>query len=70
MIVCHCHAVNDRTIREAVREGASSYRKVALACNAGRVCGGCRPAVLQVIDEETGSHRASVACGDALAATG
>jgi bacterioferritin-associated ferredoxin len=55
VLVCHCHAVNDRAIRQAVREGACSYRQVALACKAGRRCGGCRPSVLQVMDEELAS---------------
>ena len=55
VIVCHCHAVNDRAIRQAVRQGACSLRQVALLCQAGRRCGGCRPAVRQVIDEELGS---------------
>jgi len=53
MIVCHCKAVTDRTIRQAVREGAGSFREVALQCNAGRDCGGCRPAVVDVIEAET-----------------
>lgn len=59
MIVCHCHAVNDRAIRNAVRGGACSYRQVALACQAGRRCGGCRPAVLQVMDEELANEGAA-----------
>jgi len=52
MIVCHCKAVNDRSIREAVRCGARSPREVALACQAGRSCGGCRPLVRQLIESE------------------
>jgi bacterioferritin-associated ferredoxin len=53
MIVCHCHALTDRAIREVVKNGARTQREVALACGAGRSCGGCRPAVLDVIDDET-----------------
>lgn len=53
VIVCHCRAVSDRAIREAVRGGACSLRQVARACGAAGRCGGCRPAVAQVIDEET-----------------
>lgn len=55
MIVCHCKAVNDRSIREAVRRGARSPREVALACQAGRRCGGCRPLVRQLIESEAGN---------------
>jgi bacterioferritin-associated ferredoxin len=69
MIVCHCHAVNDRAIRQVVREGACSYRQVALACQAGRRCGGCRPSVLQVIDEELASSRDCDAAPGAVAAS-
>lgn len=54
MIVCHCRAVNDRAIREVVRSGASTCREVAIACHAGRICGGCRPAIAALIDEERG----------------
>ena len=52
MIVCHCRAVTDRAIREVVRSGASTCREVARACHAGRMCGGCRPAIAALIDEE------------------
>ena len=52
MIVCHCHAINDRTIREAVRAGAESPRTVARACGAGAGCGGCRHAIERIIESE------------------
>ncbi len=65
MIVCHCKAVSDRTIRQAVREGACSFRDVALQCNAGRSCGGCRPAVVAVIEAETETTERSVPLANA-----
>ena len=52
MIVCHCKAVSDRTIRQVVRDGACSVREVARQCHAARDCGGCRPAVKAVIEDE------------------
>ena len=52
MIVCHCKGVNDRTIRQVVREGARSRRQVARACAAGRSCGGCRPTIDEIIASE------------------
>ena len=52
MIVCHCKAVSDRAIRAAVREGARSFGQVARACDAGRRCGGCHPAIREVIEDE------------------
>jgi bacterioferritin-associated ferredoxin len=56
MIVCHCARVCDRTIRTAVREGACSEQAVADACLAGSMCGGCVPAVTEIIEEEQKSH--------------
>jgi bacterioferritin-associated ferredoxin len=67
MIVCHCKAVSDRTIRTVVREGADTRRQVALACGAGRTCGGCRPAIDELISEEQDSGASLPAV---LAATG
>ena len=52
MIVCHCQGVSDRSIRQAVREGARSVGQVARACRAGRMCGGCRPAICEIISTE------------------
>jgi bacterioferritin-associated ferredoxin len=52
MIICHCHAVSDRRIRKAVRQGASNLRDVQAACRAGASCGGCLPAVDQILREE------------------
>jgi len=59
VIVCHCHGVSERTIRETVREGASSLRQVARSCGAGRMCGGCRPTVRKLVEEETGEDGAA-----------
>jgi bacterioferritin-associated ferredoxin len=53
MIVCHCRGLSDRTIREVIRRGAHSPREVALTCHAGRSCGGCIPAVRELIKSET-----------------
>jgi bacterioferritin-associated ferredoxin len=70
VIVCHCRAVSDRAIRAVVRKGASTCREVALACHAGRMCGGCRPAIAALIDEErTQSEDAVAADGIAAAAS-
>ncbi len=53
MIVCHCHGVNDRSIREAVQAGARTCRQVSRACHAGRACGGCRPVIHEIIERES-----------------
>lgn len=52
MIVCHCQAVTDRAIRNAVREGARCPRSVARACAAGRSCGGCTLAIDEIVRSE------------------
>ena len=52
VIVCHCKAVNDRRIRDAVRSGAKSCGQVARACQAGGHCGGCHPGIREIIHSE------------------
>ena len=52
MIVCHCHAVTDRTIRQAVRAGARTVKQVGQRCGAGTGCGGCKLSVAAVVAEE------------------
>ena len=53
MIVCHCEAVNDRTISDTILSGAATPDAVAERCGAGSKCGGCVDrveAMLQKID--------------------
>ncbi len=52
MIVCHCQGINDRELRRRVREGADSPSELARRCGAGVGCGGCRPLIDQILDEE------------------
>ncbi|MCA9592602.1 MAG: (2Fe-2S)-binding protein [Myxococcales bacterium] len=52
MIVCHCQKVSDRHVRLAVRGGARNVEEVGAACGAGTCCGGCRPALRELIAEE------------------
>ena len=51
MIVCHCHAVTDREIRKAAREGALTAEMIADRCNAGAGCGDCQETVEEIIME-------------------
>jgi bacterioferritin-associated ferredoxin len=44
--------VNDRLIRAIARSGASSCEQVAEMCGAGACCGGCRPAIDEILREE------------------
>ncbi|HWH33935.1 MAG TPA: (2Fe-2S)-binding protein [Acidimicrobiales bacterium] len=50
MVICHCRAV-DGLVRRAVHEGAASVDAVIRRCGAGSVCGGCRPAIVQLLGE-------------------
>ena len=71
MVVCHCKAVTDRTIRSAVEGGAASCAEIALRCGAGSRCGGCvetiesllagsgcagSPLAVRVIEEWSAAH--------------
>ncbi|HVU03133.1 MAG TPA: (2Fe-2S)-binding protein [Polyangiaceae bacterium] len=60
MLVCHCRAVTDRTIREAVRGGACSIEAVGDTCGAGTGCGGCHELVEELVREELGPERLPV----------
>ncbi|HYI60781.1 MAG TPA: (2Fe-2S)-binding protein [Acidimicrobiales bacterium] len=51
MLVCHCRAVNHRQIEAAALCGASCVRDIVSACGAGGVCGGCRPAIEEILSE-------------------
>jgi len=52
VIVCHCNAVSDRTIRKTVRDGAASLAEVGFACGAATCCGGCASSVAEIIGSE------------------
>jgi bacterioferritin-associated ferredoxin len=59
MLVCHCHAVGERAIRSAVRQGACTRLAVARECAAGGSCGGCGPLIDEIIQSELGAERAA-----------
>ncbi len=50
MLICHCQAVNDHAIRAAIQAGATDSRDLAAMCGAGSRCGGCVPALLELLD--------------------
>lgn len=50
MLVCHCLAVNEATLRDVIAAGARDEFDVAKACGAGSVCGGCVPTVSRILD--------------------
>lgn len=48
-ILCHCHGVNERKIRQAIDRGARSVEAIGEACRAGTTCGGCRPSLEELL---------------------
>jgi bacterioferritin-associated ferredoxin len=42
MWICHCLAVREAEILDAVAAGATNVREIARTCGAGSGCGGCR----------------------------
>ena len=53
MFVCSCRGVTDRTVRAAIASGAESIEDVAARCGAGARCGGCWPALAELLDERS-----------------
>ena len=49
MYICHCRAVTDRRICEAIEAGACDAETVIRRCGAGGACGGCLPAVRELL---------------------
>ena len=56
MFVCSCRAVTDRTVRAAIASGAQTVEEVADRCGAGARCGGCWPALAELLDEHAASR--------------
>jgi bacterioferritin-associated ferredoxin len=52
LIVCHCHAVSDRTLRRCVREGRISSQDLGECTGAGTGCGGCEALIDEVVRDE------------------
>jgi bacterioferritin-associated ferredoxin len=51
LIVCHCEAVNDTTVRTAVLSGAEDVTAVGERCGAGMNCGGCHRMLERLVRE-------------------
>ena len=56
MIVCSCRAVSDRTVKTAIASGATTIQDVAARCGAGARCGGCWPALAELLDDVRHDH--------------
>ena len=49
VFVCHCRAVTDGEIREAITSGACDLDEVGRRCGAGITCGGCCPLIQELL---------------------
>jgi bacterioferritin-associated ferredoxin len=54
MFVCHCRAVTDGEIREAITAGACDLAEIGRRCGAGITCGGCCPLIQELLAEHAG----------------
>jgi bacterioferritin-associated ferredoxin len=52
MILCCCTGTSDRDLRSLVREGVRDLERLGEATGAGACCGGCRPALRELLREE------------------
>lgn len=60
MLLCHCRGVNDRVIDCAISCGARTVDDVADACGAGATCGGCVPAIEDLLTARLADELVSV----------
>jgi bacterioferritin-associated ferredoxin len=51
MYICVCHAVTDSAIRQAVNEGANTFRDLSFRTGCGSQCGSCVQIAREVMDE-------------------
>jgi bacterioferritin-associated ferredoxin len=59
MLICHCYAVTEGTIRRCVAQEGACAETVAQRLGAGAGCGGCRSAVEEIVESETRAQEVS-----------
>ena len=52
MYVCLCRGITDQDIKEAVANGADSYREIRDMFDLGTCCGRCAPETRAIISDE------------------
>ncbi|OUY06559.1 bacterioferritin-associated ferredoxin [Acinetobacter populi] len=52
MYVCLCRGITDQDIKDAMQNGAQSYREVREMLDLGTCCGRCAPEAKSIISEE------------------
>lgn len=49
MLICHCTAANDESIRLHIADTNDTVEDISTRCGAGGQCGGCHEAINAVI---------------------
>ena len=62
MLICHCRAVSDQTVRSHLAAGVRHERDLMVRCGAGGRCGGCLPHLRQLMAEFDPRSPAPQAC--------
>ncbi|MEB3753242.1 bacterioferritin-associated ferredoxin [Acinetobacter sp. MD2(2019)] len=52
MYVCLCRGITDQDIKDAIADGAESFREVRELLDLGTCCGRCAPEARDVINQE------------------
>ncbi len=50
MVVCHCEALNDASIRQVFGDRPMTVDDVGSHCGAGVQCGGCRDTIASLLE--------------------
>jgi bacterioferritin-associated ferredoxin len=61
MVVCHCLAINDATIRDLLDRDALSVEEIGMRCGAGTECGACVDQVRKLAGPRSFTIRRAVA---------
>lgn len=59
MIVCLCHRISDRDIREAVRTGTRDFETLQDDTCIARNCGCCQDCAVETFEEALAKHAAA-----------
>ena len=59
--MCHCLAVNERTVRAAIEDGAVTVAEIGERCGAGTDCGACHPELERLLSERADAVRGPLA---------
>ena len=66
MIVCVCHRVSEKKVKQAIANGATSVSDVARTCGAGTECGACCVEIRDMIQAKNG-HTSNILSSMVLA---